>query len=158
SLLSAPLFAANGLPLDGVVFDISGFDSNSTSSTDGNGNSCSQTCPVPVSGGFVALGNGTTGGNFGNQPTPPALRPIWPYTEPGSFLSDGLSMGDLTSTGGNEFVVVMEGGSDEVLSGGGRAIVLDDTGAKLSTFIPSSNKELVGLTLIDDIQGGGRNE
>jgi len=60
--LSVPLSDANGDGLDQIKFDISGFDVNSRSSSDGNGDSCSAQCPPPRTRCFVAPNNGTTGG------------------------------------------------------------------------------------------------
>jgi hypothetical protein len=65
-------------PKSPLVYTISGFDVNSTSSSNGNGTSCSPVCPVPAAGScFVAWGNGTTAGSLPSQP-------------PGSVCGDSL--------------------------------------------------------------------
>lgn len=74
--LSVPLFDAMGAPLANPVFSISGYDTNSTSPTNGNGTTCSNECPAQTSGCFVAPGNASVGfpGTYPAQPsTTPAL-------------------------------------------------------------------------------------
>lgn len=74
--LSVPLFDALGVPLTTVAFDIGGYDTNSTSATNGSGTTCSQQCPAQTTGCYVAPGNASIGfpGLFPPQPgTTPAL-------------------------------------------------------------------------------------
>lgn len=74
--LSVPLFDALGAPLSTVAFDIGGYDTNSTSATNGSGTTCSQECPAQTTGCYVAPGNASIGfpGLFPPQPgTVPAL-------------------------------------------------------------------------------------
>jgi hypothetical protein len=61
--LGVPLSDANGDGLDSVAFAISGYDVNSRSATDGNGDSCTAQCPGPRTRCYVAYNNGTTGGS-----------------------------------------------------------------------------------------------
>lgn len=75
--LSVPLFDALGQPLATVAFDVGGYDTNSTSPTNGSGATCSQQCPAQTTGCYVAPGNASIGfpGLFPPQPstTTPAL-------------------------------------------------------------------------------------
>ncbi len=72
STLSIPLFGAGGLPLEGLDFVVSGYDSNSTSPTDGSGTTCAPACPTPTTGCYVAAGNASTNatGTFPPPATP----------------------------------------------------------------------------------------
>lgn len=73
--LSVPLYDANGAPIT-PSFRISGYDSNSTSPTNGSGATCSQECPTQSTGCYVAPGNASIGfpGLFPEAPaTTPAL-------------------------------------------------------------------------------------
>ena len=69
--LSVPLFDAMGAPLTTVAFDIGGYDTNSTSPTDGSGATCTQQCPAQPTGCYVAPGNASIGfpGLFPAQPS-----------------------------------------------------------------------------------------
>jgi hypothetical protein len=59
------------VPVENVDFVISGYDTNSTSPTDGSGDTCSPECPVPANTAcFVAPGN-ASGGAAGSFPVPP---------------------------------------------------------------------------------------
>ena len=71
STLSIPLFNAQGAPLANPVFSISGYDTNSTSPTDGSGATCSQECPAQTTGCYVAPGNASIGfpGTYPAQPS-----------------------------------------------------------------------------------------
>lgn len=65
--LSIPLFDAGGQPLANPVFQISGYDTNSTSPTNGSGATCSPECPTPSTGCYVAPGNASLG-TYPSQP------------------------------------------------------------------------------------------
>lgn len=69
--LSVPLFNGS-TPLENIDFVITGYDTNSTSATDGSGATCSPECPAPATGCFVAPGNASfgTGGPLPTPPTP----------------------------------------------------------------------------------------
>ncbi len=76
STLSVPLFDALGAPLANPAFSISGYDTNSTSPTNGSGTTCSNECPAQTTGCYVAPGNASVGfpGTYPGQPsTVPAL-------------------------------------------------------------------------------------
>lgn len=71
STMSVPLFDASNNPLPEIVFDISGYDSNSTSATDGSGGTCTAQCPASTSPAcYVAPGNASlgTGGSLPASP------------------------------------------------------------------------------------------
>ncbi len=74
--LTVPLFTGGGTALGGVTFEISGYDVNSSSATDGNAASCGGTACVPTSPCFVAGGNGTTGRNFSTAYSVPQVAPL----------------------------------------------------------------------------------
>lgn len=84
--LSVPLFDALGAPLTTVAFDIGGYDTNSTSPTNGSGATCSQECPTQTTGCYVAPGNASVG--F------PGLYP----TQPGGVPALTLSAAGPTTT------------------------------------------------------------
>lgn|GEM_PF-3178827 len=67
--LQVPLFNGS-TPVENVDFVVTGYDSNSTSPTDGSGTTCSPECPTPVNGCYVAPGNASFGSG-GLLPTPP---------------------------------------------------------------------------------------
>lgn len=93
--LSVPLFDALGAPLSTVAFDIGGYDTNSTSPTNGSGTTCSQECPTQTSGCYVAPGNASIG--F------PGLYPTQPGTVPALTLS--LSGPATTTTALNTYTL-----------------------------------------------------
>lgn len=99
--LSVPLFDAAGLPLANVAFDVGGYDSNSTSPTNGSGATCTQECPAQATGCYVAPGNASIGfpGTFPAQPavTPPALT----LTASG-LTTTSTAQNDYTFTYGNQ--------------------------------------------------------
>ncbi len=66
--LSVPLFDAQGAPLNDVVFGVDGYDTNSTSATDGSGDTCSQECPAQTTGCYVTWNNASAG-TYPAQPT-----------------------------------------------------------------------------------------
>ncbi|MBX7113898.1 MAG: PQQ-binding-like beta-propeller repeat protein [Myxococcaceae bacterium] len=69
--LSVPLFDGSNNPLTEIVFDLSGYDSNSTSATDGSGGTCAAECPPSTSPAcYVAPGNATLGSS-GSLPASP---------------------------------------------------------------------------------------
>ncbi|MCC6334266.1 MAG: VCBS repeat-containing protein [Myxococcales bacterium] len=70
--LSVPLFDSGGSPLPAISFNISGYDTNSTSATDGSGATCAQECPTQTAGCYVAPGNASIGGAGLYPPQPPA--------------------------------------------------------------------------------------
>ncbi len=72
STLSVPLFTAGGTPVENIDFVVTGYDSNSTSATDGSGTTCTPACPTAATGCFVAPGNASAGaaGTFPVPPTP----------------------------------------------------------------------------------------
>jgi hypothetical protein len=74
--LWVPLFDAFGAPLANPTFSISGYDTNSTSPTNGSGATCANDCPTSPTGCYVAPGNASVGfpGTYPSQPTTvPAL-------------------------------------------------------------------------------------
>ncbi|MBK7862740.1 MAG: hypothetical protein IPJ65_29845 [Archangiaceae bacterium] len=76
STMSVPLFNGS-TPLENIDFAISGYDTNSTSPTDGSGNTCMPECPTATTGCYVAPGNASfgAGGTLGT-PTTPAPRNV----------------------------------------------------------------------------------
>ncbi|MBX7100913.1 MAG: PQQ-like beta-propeller repeat protein [Myxococcaceae bacterium] len=73
STLSVPLYQADGVtPLSAVDFTINGYDSNSTSPTDGSGTTCNPACPTASTGCYVALGNASTNSTGTFPALPPA--------------------------------------------------------------------------------------
>lgn len=272
--LSIPLFTASGTPLSNLTFQISGFDSNSTSPTDGSGATCSQECPTQPTGCYVAPGNASLG-IYPSQPptvspvemtasgtttttTPAAsytfsyratsrlnaaqtltyvlpagvtfvsapngtynastrtvtwtnngnlrvgdvitrtvnvnlgvfggttahtgtlrwtvsnrqfvisasvttvytvtIAPSWVYTEPQLRATDGLAIANLTSSPGNELLVLAP---TRGASGPGRAIVLGSSASaatELSSFSPGTGRNVMGLPLAEELSGGGTQE
>lgn len=71
--LSIPLFEQDGSPVMNPVFQVSGYDTNSTSPTDGSGPTCTQECPAQPSGCYVAPGNASLG-TYPSQP--PTIAPL----------------------------------------------------------------------------------
>lgn len=69
--LSVPLFDAMGQPLPTVAFAVGGYDTNSTSPTNGSGATCSLECPTQTTGCYVAPGNASIGfpGTYPPQPS-----------------------------------------------------------------------------------------
>jgi hypothetical protein len=85
--LSAPLFNSSGQPLGAVVYDLGGYDANTTVANDGDAASCSAAvCPTPTAGCFVSTGNGTTGATL----KPPNTLDVTNFTAISAAASNRL--------------------------------------------------------------------
>ena len=162
SNLAVPLFDVMGLPMSTIAFEVSGYDTNSTSAASGTAASCSPKCPTPTSGCYVAVNNGTTGGTLPAPAAQPTLTKTWAVTETG-YTTDGIALGNLTSTSENQLIVLTEAGqysSTYNPLGTGRAAVLTRTaGAVQSTFDATVvGHDFMGLPLIENLDGGTLSE
>ncbi|MEZ4368138.1 MAG: hypothetical protein R2939_17935 [Kofleriaceae bacterium] len=102
--LAVPLADASGAGLDTIAFAISGYDANSRSSTNGNGTSCSSTCPPPSSNCYVAYNNGTTGGAQTGQTGAQELQ-----CNPNQCIAGNYYGTTFTAARGVEYYVTVEG-------------------------------------------------
>lgn len=163
--LTVPLFDDNGMPLPFITFDLGGYTVSSSSPTDGTAPQCASYCPGAggqTSGCYVALGSAATGPLLPPQPSMGQLSVAWSWSAPEGYTSDGLALGDLSSSSsGNEILVELEGyGAPSNPNDVGRAVVLANaSGAALSTFdgLVAGN-DFMGFPLIENLDGKGTSE
>lgn len=145
--LAVPLFNASGTPINPVAFEVAGYDVNTSVRNDATAASCSPACQPAVNGCWTASGNGTTGAAL---PAQPAGSPAVKLTLAG-YTPDGIALGDVTGTAGNEIVVLCEGAQ---ASGAitGAAYVIDRNMTTVdSIFIPTAGIDLLGFPMIENI-------
>jgi hypothetical protein len=162
--LTVPLFDGAGLPLTAITFDLGGYTVSSSSAVNGTAAQCGNYCPLPngqTSGCYVALGSTATGPLLPAQPATSQLSTGWSWSAPAGYTTDGIALGDLTSNGGNEIVVEMEGsGVAGNTTGVGRAVVLAASNrTQLSSFdgIVAGN-DFMGFPMIENLNGGTYSE
>ncbi len=162
--LGVDLFDGTGNPLTQVVFDISGYDVNSTDPTEGDPpgdpQTCSNDCPADPNNCFVAPGSYSVGHGMPAQPLQPTIEIGWERVY-SSFTTDGIAMADVHPTGGRELVVLSEGTdwySQEPASGTGIAVVLRRNGTQLSQYTPPAGRDIMGIPLIENLDGGSQSE
>jgi len=164
--VTVELFDAAGLPIPGLSFDISGFDINSASATDGSGQNCSSICPPASTGCFVAPGTSSLGAGDGTGTAGAGSgfdfdTALWTRTETG-FTTDTIAVGDVFDANpGDELVVLMQGGiyyEGTGSVGAGKTVVLDLDGTLIKTFAPGPGRDIMGPVTIADVNGSAPDE
>jgi ribosomal protein S6E (S10) len=157
--LGVPLFDSDGLPRSAIVFELGGYSVSSSSATDGTAAACASACPSPSTRGcFVAPGATSTGVKLPAQPAPQQLSRAWTFQAPAGYETDGLALGDVHPTLGNELVVQMEGGNSA--AGVGRAMVLSAaSGAPVGQFDGvTAGNDFQGFPMIENLDNSGFSE
>ncbi|MCK6549723.1 VCBS repeat-containing protein [Myxococcota bacterium] len=146
-----------GLPLDTLSPGYAGYNFNSTSATNGTLNACAPGCPVnPAAGCFVARRQRTTDGVVPDSPSRPTLTQLWTHVATG-FTTDGIAVGDVMTGGGQEVVVLANGGNylaPPYAVAPGRMLVLSlATGAIREGYTATSGNDLMGFPMIEPLYG-----
>lgn len=161
--LQVDLFDADGFPKPYITFDLGGYTVSSSSPTDGTARQCANYCPGAggqTTGCYVALGSAATGPLLPAQPAAPTLGTGWAWSAPEGYTTDGMALGDLTSSAGNEILVELEGeGASSNTNGVGRAVVFANGGTVLSSFDSLvAGHDLMGFPMIENLNGGTYSE
>lgn len=161
--LTVPLFDGSGLPLPSITFDLGGYTVSSSSPTNGTAAQCANYCPGAggnTNGCYVALGSAATGPILPVQPATPTLGTGWSWSAPGGYTTDGMALGELTSSSGSEILVQIEGETaSSNPTGVGRAVVFANGGGVLSSFDGVvAGHDFMGFPMIENLNGGTYSE